>query len=208
MIGTIGSLVQETLNRWRWLASASLYTVACAGTATLFGAALGGFGHIVRSVLCGVVDCSAVPFLAAWLVGLLAIAYAMSDIGLILLPRPTLMYAVPLAWWRLWRPYGAALVYGAALGLGVTTAIAFGSFYVICVVSILKGDVAYGSLLLGTYGAARALVIFPASRILYTCRTATKDSLSRVLASLPHAQGIVAVSLVALGIQYLLTATL
>ena len=80
------------------------------------------------------------PHAGAWLIGLLALAYAVSDVGLLRLPRPNLTQAVPITWWRRWQPYGAALAYGSALGLGVMTRIPFGAFYVLCTWCVLKGD--------------------------------------------------------------------
>ena len=50
MICTIGSLVQETSNRWRWLLSAGLYTLACTGTAMLLGTALGALGSLLGTL--------------------------------------------------------------------------------------------------------------------------------------------------------------
>jgi hypothetical protein len=199
MIGTIGFLVQEASNRVRWLVSVSLYVVACISTAVLLGALLGALGHLLRHALRGI----APAWLGVALVGLLAIAYALSDLGVVDLPRPTLMHAVPATWWRWWQPYGAALAYGAALGLGVTTRIYFGSFYVVCAWCILQGDVAYGALLLGAYGAARALVMFPISWGVYGRRTIAHAQtwLASPLFSLVRAQTIVAAFLIVFGAQ-------
>src|SRR3954451_10966405 len=99
MIGTIGFLVQETSNRWRWLIAVSLYTGACVSAAMLLGATLGALGHVLGHVHWGL----PIPRGGAWLVGLLAVAYAASDLGLIPLPRPTVAHAVPVTWWRRWR---------------------------------------------------------------------------------------------------------
>src|SRR5690349_4668718 len=134
MIGTIGFLVQETSNRRSWLLATSLYTIACITTATLLGTLLGAVGHFMR----GFVGTS-LPLMGELLVGMVAIAYAVSDVGLMQLPRPTLRYAVPVTWWRRWMPYGAALAYGAALGIGVMTQIPFGAFYVLCAWCVLHG---------------------------------------------------------------------
>jgi hypothetical protein len=138
MIGTIGSLVKETGNRWP-LAMA-LHAISALSTSMLFGA-------------------------------LLAL------IGFFRLPRPVLMYAVPVTWWRRWQPYGAALLYGAALGVGVTTRIRFGSFYVICALCVASGNVTYGASLLGTFGVIRALALIPASQMVHRTGAGTACSL-------------------------------
>ena len=208
MIGTIGSLVQETPNRWRWLLSASLYTLACLSTAMLLGTTLSILGHYLRGWLYGTAVYRALPHTGTWLIGLLALAYAVSDVGLLWLPRPTLRQAVPITWWRWWRPYGAALAYGAALGLGVMTRIPFGAFYVLCAWCALKGDPAYGALLMGTYGAARALMIFPASWGLYCHRTAITRWFSGPLFNLWRAQRILAVALIMFGTLILVSTVL
>jgi hypothetical protein len=198
MIGTIGSLVQETSNRLRWLLSASLYTAACVGTSLLLGAALAGIGGIARH------STGSLPA-GAWLVGILAMAYALSDLGWIPLPRPRLRYAVPITWWRWWRPYWAAIAYGAALGLGVMTRVHFGAFYVLCVWCFLMGNVAYGAVLMGTFGAARAMVIFPASWGWYWHGGLNGTWLESSLFSLQRAQAIVAVVLTMFGTSLLVS---
>src|SRR5438552_2517533 len=162
MIRTIGILVQEPLNTRCWFFATSLYTLACISTSILLGVSLSGFGLLVHSFI-NIVGQHVLlrTSIEYSLLGWLAIAYAFSDSGFFRLPRPRLMKAVPVMWWRWWRPYGGALAYGAALGLGVTTQIQFGAFYILCIWCILKGNLLYGAILIGLYGAARALVLFP-----------------------------------------------
>jgi hypothetical protein len=209
MIGTIGSLVEEASDRRRWPLATSLYIVASLGTAALLGAALGAIGHLAHGLICGGAGCTWLPPAAAWWVGTLAIAYAAADLGLVRLPRPSLMPAVPVAWWRRWRPYGAALAYGAALGLGLTTRIHFGAFYVLCTLAVLGGDPSRGALLLGTYGAARALVLVPASWGAFRHRGAVAEWLTTSPAfDLERARRGVAIVLAAFGAQTVVTAML
>jgi hypothetical protein len=208
MIGTIGCLVQDTTNRERWLLSTSLYILACIGASLVLGALLGGAGHALRGLLQGTFVYSLVPHAGAWLIGALAILYALSDLGWLWMPRPTLRQAVPITWWRQWRPYGAAVAYGAALGLGVMTLIPFGAFYVLCALCAVHGDIAYGALLMGAYGAARALVMVPASWGAYRMRTvmALTEWLRTSLFDQWLAQRILAVALIAFGTLALLSA--
>src|ERR1051326_2333683 len=204
MIGTIGSLVQETSHRGRWLLSTSLYTISCITTAMLLGTVLGTLGHLIQ----GWIHSALFPYAGALLIGLLALAYAVSDVGLLWLPRPILREAVPITWWRWWRPYGAAIAYGAALGLGVMTRIPFGAFYVLCTWCVLKGNPVYGALLMGTYGASRALMIFPASWGLYCHRTAITEWFTSPLFNLWRAQRILAVALIMFGTLILVSTVL
>jgi hypothetical protein len=209
MIGTIGSLVEEASDRRRWPLAASLYIVASLGTASLLGAALGAIGRLAHGLVCGGAGCSWFPTAAAWCVGTLAITYAAADLGLVRLPRPSLMHAVPVTWWRLWRPYGAALAYGGALGLGLTTRIHFGAFYVLCALAVLQGEPGRGALLLGTFGAARALVLVPASWGAYRHRGAVADWLATSpYFDLGRARHGVAIVLAAFGSQAIVTLVL
>jgi hypothetical protein len=79
------------------------------------------------------------------------------------------------------------------------TRIPFGAFYVLCTWCVLKGNTTYGALLMGTYGAARALMIFPTSWGLYCHRTAITEWFSSPLFSLWRAQRILAGVLIMFG---------
>ncbi len=179
MITTIGSLVQETSTRISWFIATSLYILACFGSSLALGALLGGLGELMHLTIS---KWSMYPSLSAVgvvFVSFLAMAYALSDVGLLHLPHPSIWDAVPLVWWRRWRPYGASLAYGAALGLGVMTRVRFGAFYIICLWCVLRGDAFYGAMLLGTYGLLRALVLIPASWSIYgrkSCNEITCES--------------------------------
>lgn len=229
MIATIGSLVQETSTRWRWVRATGLYIVGCAATSALLGTLLGSTGSIIQRAVCGsvgacrslgvssaagapVAEGAPVPStLSMLVVGGLAIAYALSDAGFVRLPRPHVMYAVPVTWWRWWQPYGGALAYGAALGLGFTTYIHFGAFYVLCVWSLFMANSAYGALLLGVYGVARALALLPASYGVY-CRPGAADQahhrLVTLLDNLRRIRTAVAGALILFGVYLALSAVL
>ena len=213
MICTIGSLVQETSHRSRWVLASSLYTAGCISTSLLLGAGLGGLGQGARQAVCATAGAGCVKpstWMAggAALVGILAFAYAAADIGLIHLPRPYVMAAVPVTWWRRWRPYGGALAYGAALGLGFTTRIQFGAFYVICAWCVVRGEIGYGALVMGTYGTARALAMFPVSWGVYRDGSAASDRrIDDLLTRIWQARAVIAVVLAVFGTQAILYAT-
>ncbi len=204
MVATIGSLVQETKNFRKWLIAATLYAFALISTSVLLGIALSATGYAVRDAISRVsLPAPLETALPASIIGVLAIAYAVSDLGLIWMPRPILMQAVPVTWWRRWQPYGASFLYGAVLGLGVTTRIPFGAYYVLCSLCLLKGSIIYGALLMGVYGAARALVIFPATWVFASDSCSIQDFVSRPILDARRTQYIVAFALIAFGGQAL-----
>ncbi len=209
MIATIGSLVQEISTRRRWLFAVTLYVLACSTTAMLLGGSLGAVGALGHHLACHIDHClvaGSSESVGVVIVGVLAVAYAGSDLGLVRLPRPYIMPAVPVTWWRRWRPYGAAVAYGAALGMGITTRIPFGTFYVLCAWCLLSGSAGYGAALLGTYGAARALVLVPVSWRVYRRQERREAHLEQLFSAFWSAQRIVAVLLAAFGAELLLSA--
>jgi hypothetical protein len=109
------------------------------------------------------------------------------------------MTAVPITWWRWWKPYGAAVAYGAALGLGFTTRIWFGAFYVLCAWCLVQGNPGVGALLMGTYGFARAMTLFPASWCVYRQGTDHQARLEWIHTKGAFAQQFVAMVLLLLG---------
>lgn len=198
MIETIGSLVQETNNHLRWLGAATLHMLGAVATSACLGLFLGVAGMALpRPPVTWAV--------AIGVAGVVAILYAASDIGLIDLPHPTLMSAVPVTWWRRWRPYRAPLMYGAALGLGVTTRIPFGAFYVLCILSFLRGSALYGAMLMATYGLTRTLTVAGASWITGSRGMATEQWLSTPFCDVRRVHAIASASLIAAG-SLLLTA--
>jgi hypothetical protein len=88
------------------------------------------------------------------------------------------------------------------------TRIPFGAFYVLCVWCVLKGDAAYGAMVMATYGGARALVMFPASWGVYRHRGALTAWLRSPLFDVRRAQRILAVALTMFGAQVLLSTVL
>ena len=203
MIATIGSLVKETSTRLQWFIAVLLYIAACTGSAMLMGVGLSLIGVLLRSA----VDAFGPSMLAALAyrfefasLGLVAVAYGLSDVGILPMPRPHIMHAVPVTWWRNWRPYGAALAYGAALGLGITTRIPFGAYYVLCAWCTLHGNPIYGAALMGTYGLARALALIPSSWQVFCRRVDAHESLLGYFSMLGNAQVILAAGLFGLGV--------
>lgn len=175
----------------------------------VLGATLGGIGWVWHLIILRFSYWPFISTLGTLLVGLIAVAYALSDLGWISLPRPRIMDAVPLSWWRSWQPYGASVAYGAALGLGVMTRVRYGAFYIICLWCIAKGNIAYGATLLGTFGLLRALTLIPASLRVYghenndqaTCDTHVKG----IIVNFKQAKFIIGPALLLFGMSIILS---
>jgi hypothetical protein len=88
------------------------------------------------------------------------------------------------------------------------THIPFGAFYVLCTWCLLKGDATYGALLMGTYGAARALILLPTSWGLYCSRLPISEWCTNPLFNEWRAQQILAVVLIMFGTLVLVLAGL
>jgi len=203
MIGTIGSLVQVASKRSQWLSATTLYVLGCTSTAALLGGLLGQLGSLLHPGG----PLAAVPAAKA-AVGLIAIAYSASDLGILRLPRPHLSPAVPVTWWRNWNLHVAALAYGGSLGLGISTRISFGSFYVLCIWATMLGNPVTASLLLATYGASRSLIMFPISWLLVRPSDSASDWLQHAIFNIQCARASVAFPLTAFGTLLLLQSLL
>ncbi len=174
----------------------------------MLGAFLGMIGHLLHYMICGASNCQSLSIAGSVIVGLLALAYAVSDVGLLQLPRPSLMDRVPASWWQRWRPYRAAIAYGGTLGLGVTTYIPFGAFYLLCVWCVATGGIGYGALLMGIYGGVRSLALVPTSWMIYSKPMGYVKHLGWLLSQVRTAQGVLAFVMIIFGVQTILSVIL
>lgn len=156
MVGTIGSLVKGAGKRRLGAVCVALHFVGALTTAGLVGAALGALGRWTVGLISGPPELDSLLWT---LTAATAIAYAGADLGYLRMPRPTIMGAVPVSWWRRWGPQRASVLYGAALGIGVTTRIPFGAFYIVCLWCVIRASPGYGALVFAGYGGARALMV-------------------------------------------------
>ena len=158
MIATIGSLVQATETRTRWLVAYALYAVSCCLAGALLGAAVSLAEHWANPG-----GGSFAKGGTALGMGILAVAYSSSDLRLIWLPRPRFSSAVPVTWWRKWGAYRASIAYGLALGTGLCTRVGLGSVYVLFGACLFAPDVIYGAFVMGSFGAGRAASLLAAA---------------------------------------------
>jgi cytochrome c biogenesis protein CcdA len=119
MIFTIAPLVQEASGRKRWLATLGVFTGALVVVLALFGAAVAWAGAAVAARVTTPWAREAIAASALTVVGLLALAVALGELGLTrpLLPRIAPLAARPLtpSAWR--RALIIALTFGATMAI-------------------------------------------------------------------------------------------
>jgi methylamine utilization protein MauE len=146
MVETISPVVHG--GRARWLGTLALHTLGAAGTAALFGAALGWIGGSLGA-----------PWQRAGLLALAAVAafYSLGALTRLRAPVPQLRRQVP-DWWRTYfsRSF-AALLYGAGLGVGFLTYLSTGAFVVVAFAAAASGRPAIGALIVAPFGIVRGL---------------------------------------------------
>lgn len=120
MIFTIAPLVQEAKTRRRWLATLGLFTGVLLVVLGLFGAAMAWAGSAVAARVTTPWAREAIASVALSLLGLLALAIALGELGLTrpLLPRMTTRPAEPAAGASLpRRAVAIALAFGATMAI-------------------------------------------------------------------------------------------
>jgi hypothetical protein len=147
MVGFLPPLVQEA--PISGLVTVASYTLGAAAGGAGLGAALGFAGHCVPA--------GARPA-ALLLFGLLALACAGVDAGLLRWPLPERRRQVPVAWLYNHGQHRGALLYGVCLGSGVVTYIAYAGFYPLLGWACLQGP-AVGAAVLGLYALMQALPV-------------------------------------------------
>lgn len=82
---------------------------------------------------------------------------ALSEFGVLKVPRPQRHKQVPAGWRARFPPEIVAGLYGAILGTAVMTPIWFATLYVMLLWMLLSGSVLLSAMIGATYGATRAL---------------------------------------------------
>ncbi len=88
--------------------------------------------------------------------------------GIVSLPHPQRRKQVPSHWRYRLHPYLTAGLYGLILGGGLATFIPTASYFILVLAAALSGSPVLGALILSMYGAARALLLWPASLLATT----------------------------------------
>ena len=153
MVETIAPVVYGS--RPRYYLAVALHLVGAALAAAGFGALLGLIGLILGA-----------PWGSSGLIavaGLAALYAAREGFGLPL-PIFDAKRQVP-DWWRtFFAPHLAAFLYGIGLGVGFATFLRHGTLVAVAVAALVSGDPATGVILVGPFGAARAVAAVVAVR--------------------------------------------
>jgi hypothetical protein len=157
MVETIAPVVHGGRNRSYWTAIA-LHTLGATLSAALFGAFLGGLGHVLGA-----------PWGDAGLIALAVVAgiYALRELFGLPIPLPDLDRQVP-EWWRTFFSKNvAAFLYGIGLGIGFLTYLSFGTYVAVMTGAFISGDVRTGAALCGAFGLSRSLAL-PATSMIWS----------------------------------------
>jgi len=149
MIGTITPLVQGASSSKRWFWAFTSYTFGSTAASAFTGVLLGGLGSLVGG---------------PWSQGTIGLACAAVVFGLIevaAVPRPPrlIQRSTPRAWRQRFGPTGSALLWGADLGLAVTTRVTFSSTWFLLASVFTLASPLSGLALMCAYGAGRALLV-------------------------------------------------
>ena len=155
MVGTIAPLVK--VDRRRWFESSVVFVSSTSASGALLGIVVGWVGQLVMG--------SVTPIWSHTLLAGTAAILALVEIGVLPIRLPSASRSVPQRWWLRYGPKTAALAYGAVLGLGITTAIPFASFYLLLAGMMVTGPVG-GAVIGASYGFGRASAV-PLSSALF-----------------------------------------
>jgi hypothetical protein len=153
--------------------------------------------HALGSVLAGALARGVVGWLGGWLpvtdrfawwpgLGLLASLLVLRELGWLRFPIPQFPRQTVKTWFPAVSAAHAAFWWGLDLGSGLTTLVTFSGYWLIVAAAVLKGDAAFGALLLGGYGLGRSLPIALAPLGTDCRRTLQPEYVGRVVACRPR----------------------
>jgi len=135
-----------------WTQSVVGYTFAGLVSATVVGATLGLLGRWLGQLLP-----REEPFLV---VGVLSLVLVVRELGWISFPLPSRRRQTERTWANQFGFRAAAIMWGFDIGLGFSTWVQYGGFWMVVAVILAAGDSGYGAVLLGSYWLGRALPVW------------------------------------------------
>jgi hypothetical protein len=155
LVGATTPLVQGRGGGSRYWRALLAHTAGSIAAGAAAGALLGALGHAVNgtrglTVRTGVV-------------AVIGIGLGLQEVGVLRLPTMQISRQTSKQWREVLGAVGAPLAWGLDLGSGLTTYVIYEAYWVFPVAAVARGDVAYGVLLLGAFGFARAVSVVVAS---------------------------------------------
>lgn len=127
----------------------ALHIAGIMTSAILLGAVLGALGDAI-----GHLEQS----LAALVISAVGLMLAGRDIGVLRIPIPQLRRQTQKTWRHSFGSLTSAWLWGLDLGSGLTTLVNYAVYWILPLAAILRGEVVYGSVVLGLFGVGRAFV--------------------------------------------------
>ncbi len=153
MVGTIRPVVHRPHSRLNWVFAMMLHFVGNMLGAIVMGSLFGIVGQLIVPGIGG-------PGL--WIsaaVAPIALMYSFAEADLIRLPHPQRDRQVPEIWRHKLHPQLTALLYGLALGMGLTTRIITRSLYIVVLGILACGNIVQAALTFSLFGLGRALPV-------------------------------------------------
>lgn len=185
MIAKIGPLVEGPLSKKRWLMG------------HIAGGLVGGALTGMTLGAAGVVASAAFPVLKEFAVPILAISLliaGMLDLGIVHLRIPVRTRQTPGSWTCSMGPFWGLAAWGFDLGVGLATRPTSHTSLLLPLVSFLSSDVLTATLVMGTFGCLRAVLVVAAVRRAEATAT-TCSKIYRAKGSLSSATGMFALVL-------------
>lgn len=149
MIGSITPLVQGAQGGTRWGRAMVAYGVGSAAASAAVGAALGGFGAILQ-----------VPTILVYATILAAaLVFALGELGLPGVPRPTWRRQTRKMWRQQGGPTRSAFWWGVDIGTGLTTRVTYRSLWIVFALCFASANAVTGAMLMLAYGIGRELLV-------------------------------------------------
>ncbi len=146
LVGALTPLGKAAHNYW--LRAVAAYTLAGSVSASLVGALLGSIGHRFRAA--GLY----------WFVVALALVLAARELGWLRFQLPERERQTEKVWAHEFGFVVASAMWGFHIGLGFTTYVKYGGFWVLTLVAFTVGEPGYGAALMLLYWFGRAMPVW------------------------------------------------
>lgn len=157
------SPVGEASRGQRWSVTATAYTLGSTLGGALIGAALGGLGQAIASLLAA--EAGAVTTTSLVVLGVALLAGATVDAGMVGVRLAGWARQVDERWLTSYRGWVYGAGYGFQLGTGIMTIVSTTAVYAMLLAAALSASVTTGAAIGAGFGAVRAVPLLSAGRV-------------------------------------------